>query len=102
MVTNEQTVSEDARPDVACSATLDRDGLTLPSRLHLLLLNDSGTLSREEREAVKEARDEIERLRAEIDRACNALTDSICVSGNDARSNMAWVNKLRATLDAAA
>jgi hypothetical protein len=46
-------------------------------------------------------RAEVERLRTEIDRACNALTDSICVSGNDARTNVAWVNKLRATLDAA-
>jgi len=45
----------------------------------------------------------IARVRAEqdeewwdlVDRASNALTDSINCSGNDARTNLAWVKKLR-------
>ena len=39
---------------------------------------------------------EVETLRGAIDCACNALTDSICVSGNDAETNLRWVKKLRA------
>jgi hypothetical protein len=38
------------------------------------------------------------RLRDIIDRACNALTDSINVSGNDPDTNLYWVNRLRAAL----
>jgi hypothetical protein len=38
------------------------------------------------------------RLHDLIDCACNALTDSICASGNDARTNLHWVKKLRAEL----
>lgn len=37
-------------------------------------------------------------LMSEIDCACNALTDSICVSGNDAATNLRWVRRLRAVL----
>jgi len=42
---------------------------------------------------------EIERLRDVIDRGCNALTDSIKVSGNDPKTNMHWVRKMRRALD---
>lgn len=38
----------------------------------------------------------LEALTDAVDRACNALTDSINVSGNDAATNMQWVRKLRA------
>ena len=34
-----------------------------------------------------------------LDRATNALTDSIMASGNDARTNMHWVNKMRRGLE---
>lgn len=39
---------------------------------------------------------EINRLRDLIDCGCNALTDSICVSGNDHKTNMTWVRRLQA------
>lgn len=35
-------------------------------------------------------------LRETVDCACNALTDSITCSGNDAATNLRWVKKLRA------
>jgi len=35
-----------------------------------------------------------------VDKACNALNDSICVSGNDANTNMHWVRKLRSEVSA--
>lgn len=41
---------------------------------------------------------EVERLRAEIDCACNALSDSICVSGNDPETSLVFVRKLRAAI----
>jgi hypothetical protein len=37
---------------------------------------------------------EVARLRDAIDCACNALTDSIQVSGNDRKTNMKWVRML--------
>lgn len=37
----------------------------------------------------------IAELRALIDQACNALTDSIQVSGNNEETNMKWVRRLR-------
>lgn len=37
-------------------------------------------------------------LEQQIDCACNALTDSICASGNDAATNLHWVKKLRRSL----
>lgn len=40
-------------------------------------------------------RAENERLRGLIDEACNALTDSIKVSGNNPDTNMHFVRKLR-------
>lgn len=42
---------------------------------------------------------EVERLRDAIEKACNALTDSILVSGNDPKTNMHWVRKLRAHIE---
>lgn len=48
------------------------------------------------RQQLAHARQEVETLRGAIDCACNALTDSICVSGNDAETNLRWVKKLRA------
>jgi hypothetical protein len=38
---------------------------------------------------------ERDRLRDVIDCACNALTDSINASGNDANTNRHWVSRLR-------
>lgn len=38
------------------------------------------------------------RLWEALDWGCNALTDSIVASGNDARTNLQWVNKMRAAL----
>mgnify|MGYP003434964911 CR=1 FL=1 len=38
---------------------------------------------------------EAARLQGLIDCACNALTDSICASGNDAATNLHFVGKLR-------
>ncbi len=42
---------------------------------------------------------EVLRLRHEIDCACNALTDSILCSGNDASTNLHFVRKLRKTVE---
>lgn len=47
------------------------------------------------KESLAEKELEVLRLRDSIDRACNALTDSICVSGNDYATNMHWVKKLK-------
>ena len=44
---------------------------------------------------LKDSIAEIKRLNADIDAACNALTDSILVSGNDSETNMHFVRKLR-------
>lgn len=46
-------------------------------------------------EKIRELRAENKRLRDVIDCACNALTDSVKCSGNDAETNMHWVRKLR-------
>lgn len=43
---------------------------------------------------------EVERLRGIIECGCNALTDSIKVSGNDADTNMHWVRKMLRDMDA--
>ena len=47
-------------------------------------------------ESLTALQEEVETLRNAIDCACNALTDSICASGNDAETNLRWVKKLRA------
>jgi hypothetical protein len=38
---------------------------------------------------------EVSRLRGAIACGANALTDSICCSGNDAETNLHWVKKLK-------
>ncbi len=45
---------------------------------------------------IREAIAEIVRLNTGIDAAANALTDSILVSGNDTKTNLHFVQKLRA------
>jgi hypothetical protein len=57
---------------------------------HGLELVDSKELS-ELRKAVSK----VNWLQSKIDCACNALTDSICISGNDAETNLSWIRKLR-------
>jgi hypothetical protein len=51
-----------------------------------------------EQERAKAAEQRVRDLEGAIDCACNALTDSIMASGNDARTNLHWVNKLRGYL----
>lgn len=43
-------------------------------------------------------REENARITDIVDCAVNALTDSICVSGNDAETNLHWVRKLKRAL----
>lgn len=50
------------------------------------------------RQQLATAQNDAKALREDVDKACNALTDSICVSGNDAETNLYWVRKLRAAL----
>lgn len=50
------------------------------------------------RKTVFELLDRLEEVETAIDCACNALTDSICASGNDPATNLHWVRKLRASL----
>lgn len=52
----------------------------------------------EEYQRRQSAESQLAALRSIVDCACNALTDSILVSGNDARTNMHWVRKLAAAL----
>jgi hypothetical protein len=42
-----------------------------------------------------ELRRELEKALDIIDRGCNALQDSICVSGNDPQTNLVWVNLMQ-------
>jgi len=63
-----------------------------------LLLENMALMLRADAATLAALRQENETLRGAIDCACNALTDSIRVSGNDARTNMHWVEKLRSYL----
>lgn len=61
-------------------------------------VEDYDTLSTQNEELRKQlatAQQERDALIDAIDCACNALTDSINASGNDADTNMHWVRKLR-------
>lgn len=52
----------------------------------------------DEKQTRQSAEAQLAALRSAVDCACNALTDSILVSGNDARTNMHWVRKLAAAI----
>jgi hypothetical protein len=53
------------------------------------------TLARRLERERNEARRERDALYDIIDCACNALTDSISVGGNDRETNMHWVRKMK-------
>ena len=57
-------------------------------------LNELAQL-RAERDALKARVEELENT---IDCGCNALTDSICCSGNDADTNLGFVRKMKRVL----
>jgi hypothetical protein len=65
----------------------------------VLLLHEKYELALSERDSFerqfKALADELDRLKDAIDCACNALTDSISVGGNDRETNWHWVKKLR-------
>jgi septal ring factor EnvC (AmiA/AmiB activator) len=48
-----------------------------------------------EREENNRLRRELEEALNIIDRGCNALQDSICASGNDPQTNLAWIKRMR-------
>jgi len=50
------------------------------------------------RDAMDDAVKRIEFLENQISCACNALTDSVCVSGNDPKTNLVWIKKLERCL----
>lgn len=59
------------------------------------ILARDGIVHKEAIEIIERLDREVDSILDAIDSACNALTDSIQVSGNAQESNMLWVDRLR-------
>jgi hypothetical protein len=99
----------DAQSYEAYSARLDAAARERTAHLWPALLASHAALEQRAKDAEQAAEDlwhhllttaeqRVRDLEGAIDCACNALTDSIMASGNDARTNLHWVNKLRGYL----